>query len=105
MTTPLTNRPRLNGPIHSISQIMSDVMASDANAEIDATYIKGQEAVPIYTLLHELGHPQPANPIQVDTSTADGFANDTIKKKRSKAIDMRFYWICDRTSQGQFLIY
>ena len=80
-------------------------MVSAAKAEIGAAYINDQEAVPIRTLLCKLGHPQPATPIQVDNSTADGFANDTIKQKRSKAIDMRFYWIRNRTSQGQFLIY
>ena len=80
-------------------------MGSSAEAKIGATYINGPEAFPIHTLLLELGHSQPATQIQVDNSTADGFANDTIKRKRSKAIDMRFYWIRDRTSQGQFLIY
>jgi hypothetical protein len=52
-----------------------------------------------------MGHPQPSTPIQVDNTTAVGFANSTIKQKRSKAIDMRFYWIQDRTRQGQFLVY
>ena len=59
----------------------------------------------ISTILRELGHLHPSTPIQVDNSTADGFANNTIKQKQSKAIDMRFYWIRDLTSQGQFLIY
>jgi hypothetical protein len=31
-------------------------------------------------------------------------ANDSIKQKRSKAIDMRFHWIRDRIRQGQFII-
>ena len=79
---PPTNRPRLNGPIHSISQIMSNVMGTAAEAEIGAAYINGQEAVLIRTLIHELGNPQPATPIQVDNSTVDGFANNTIKQKR-----------------------
>ena len=104
MSTPPTNRPRLNGPIHSISRIMSNVMGSAAEAEIGADYINVQEAVPIRNLIRKLGHPQPATPIQVDKSTSDGFANDTIKQKRSKAIDVRFYWIHDRTNQGQLLI-
>ena len=105
MTTPPNNRPRLNSPIHSISRIMPNVMGLAAEAKIGATYIKGQEAVPIRTLLRKLGHPHPATPIQVDNSTADGFTNETIKQKLSKAINIRFYWIHDRTSQGQFLIY
>ena len=80
-------------------------MGSAAEADIGAAYINGQEAVLIRTLLRELGHPQPATLIQVNNSTANGFANNTINQKRPKAIDMRFYWIRDRTSQGQFLIY
>ena len=84
---------------------MSNVMGLAAEAKIVAVYINSQEAVPIRTLLLELGHPQPATPIQVENSTSCGFANDSINQKRSKAIDMRFYWIRDRTSQCQFLIY
>ena len=70
---------------------MSNVMGSTAEAEIGATYINYQEAVPVRTLLLELGHPQPVTPIQVDNSTVDGFSNDTIKQKLSEDIDMRFY--------------
>jgi hypothetical protein len=44
-----------------------------------------------------MGHPQPSTPIQVDNTTAVGFANDTMKQKRPKAIDMRFYWVKCRT--------
>ena len=105
MSTPRTTRPCINGSIHSISQIMSNVLVSANKSEIGATYINGQKYVPIRTLLHKLGHPYPATPIKVDNSTADGFSNNTIKQKRSKAIDMRFYCIRDRTSQGQLLIY
>ena len=100
-----TNPPTPNGPIYSLSRIIRNVMGSAAEAEIASSYMNGQEAIPIRTTLEEMGHPQPPTPVQVDNSTAEGFANDTIKQKRSKAIDMRFYWIQDRTRQGQFLIY
>jgi hypothetical protein len=43
--------------------------------------------------------------IQTDNSTAAGIANDTVKQKRSKAIDMRYYWIRARVRQGQFHVY
>jgi hypothetical protein len=52
-----------------------------------------------------MGHPQPSTPIQVDNTTAVGFANDTMKQKRPKAIDMRFYWVKCRTRQKQFIVY
>ena len=105
MSKPPTTRTRLNGPIHSISQIMSNEMSSAAKSEIGAGYINGQEAVPIRTLLLGLVHSQLAIPIQVNNFTADGFDNNTIKQKRSIAIDICFYWIRNRTIQGQFLIY
>jgi hypothetical protein len=37
-----------------------------------------------------------------DNTTATGYINGTIKQKRTKAMDMRFYWIKDRVKQGQF---
>jgi hypothetical protein len=40
-----------------------------------------------------------------DNCTATGIANDSVKQKRSKAMDMRFYWIRDRVRQGQFIVY
>jgi hypothetical protein len=47
------------------------------------------------TTLIELGHPQPADrtPIRTDNSTAAGI------------MDMRFWWLVDRTEQGQFRIF
>ena len=84
---------------------MTNFMGSAAKAKICATYINGQEAVPICTLLRKLRHPQLATPMQVDKSTAVGFSNDTIKQKRSKAIDMRFYWFRDCTSRSQLLVH
>ena len=39
--------------------------------------------------------------ITTDNSTADGFANQRTKIKRSTAMDMRFWWIPDRIEQGQ----
>jgi hypothetical protein len=104
-TDQLTTEPTPNGPIYSLSRIIRNIMASAAESEIASSFMNGQEAVPIRTTLEEMGHPQPPTPVQVDNSTAEGFANKTIKQKRSKAIDMRFYWIQDRTLQGQFLIY
>jgi hypothetical protein len=69
---------------------MGNVMGSAAEAEIGTTYINAQEAVPIRTALAEMGHPQPSTPIQVDNTTAVGFANNTIKQKRSKAGGLHF---------------
>lgn len=84
---------------------MKEIVSSAAEAELAALFYNGKEACALRTTLEELGHPQPPTPIQTDNSTAAGIANDTVKQKRSKAIDMRFYWIRDRVRQGQFHIY
>ena len=67
--------------------------------------MNGQELVPMRQCLIDLRHPQPATPIQTDNSTAMDIVNNTFKQKRSKAIDMQFYWIQDRVKQGQFEVY
>jgi hypothetical protein len=43
--------------------------------------------------------------METDNTTATGYRNGTIKQKRTKAMDVRFYWIKDRVKQGQFKIY
>jgi hypothetical protein len=48
-----------------------------------------------------MGHPQPPTPVTCDNSTAVGIANQTIKQRRSKAIDMQYYWLQDRECQNQ----
>ncbi len=55
--------------------------------------------------LADMGHPQPATPIQADNACAVGLVHDSLKQKRSKAIKMRFYWVRDRVKQGQLVIY
>ena len=52
-----------------------------------------------------MGHSQPPNPVQVDNSTTLGIATVNIKQRKSKAMDMRFYWIRDIKNQKQFNIY
>jgi hypothetical protein len=101
---PTPARPR-NGAINVLCTIMREVVSSAAEAELAALFHNGKEACPLRIALEELGHIQPATPIHTDNSTASGIANDTVKQKRSKAIDMRFYWIRDRVRQGQFVIY
>jgi hypothetical protein len=80
-------------------------MSSAAEAEIGAVFINAKEGAVLRTTLEELGHPQPPTPMETNNTTATGYSNGTIKQKRSKATDMRFYWIKDRVKQGQFDVY
>jgi hypothetical protein len=84
---------------------MKNVLSSVAEAEIASCFHNAQEALAFRTTLQTLGHPQPPTPIQTDNSTAQGILTDTVKQKRSKAIDMRYYWLRDRVRQQQFYIH
>ena len=102
---PVDPTQRRNGAILILSTIMPMVLSSATEAELAALFYNAKEACVLRTTLEEMGHPQPATPIQTDNAVAVGLAHDTVKQRRSKAIDMRFYWIRDRVKNGQFLIY
>jgi hypothetical protein len=97
--------PTLNGAIHITSVILKNVLASAAEAEIAAVFYNAQDACALQVTHTDLGHPQPPTPIQTDKKCAQGIISGTVKQKRSKAIDMRFYWLCDRVSQEQLLVH
>ena len=99
------NKQIINGPISIIAKIIKGVMSSAAEAEIAALYMNAREILPLRVTCEELGHPQPPTPMQTDNNTASGIINGTFNQARSKAIDMRFYWLLDRTAQQQFNIY
>ena len=94
--------PPNNGAILNIAQIIKNVMSSATEAELGAHFIVAKEAVYMRTILKEMGHKQPATPIQTDNSTAEGVINSKITPKRTKAMDMRFYWLRDRQTLEQF---
>ena len=86
---------QLNGNIHITCAILKLVAAAAAEAELGALFLNAQEAKIIRLTLLELGHPQPPTPIHVDNTTAVGIVNNTIKRQRSKAMEMRYLWLLD----------
>jgi hypothetical protein len=68
-------------------------MSSAAEAELGALFLNAKEGIVVPMTLEEMGHPQPATPLQTDNSTADDIVNGTCKQRRSRAIDMHFYLI------------
>jgi hypothetical protein len=94
-----------NGAILIVSKVLKHVMSSAAEAEIGAVFINAKEGAVLRTTLEELGHNHSPTPMETDNTTATGYSNGTIKQKRTRSMDMRFYWIKDRVKQGQFKIY
>ena len=50
-------------------------------------------------ILQELGHPQPPTPCHVDNTTAVGIVNNTIKRQRSRSMEMRYFWLLAQWAQ------
>ena len=103
--TPANFEPTLNGIVYVVFKILRNIMASATESELKDLFLNFQEAVPIQITREEMGHSQPPTPVQVENSTALGIATSTIKQRKPKAMDIRFYWIRDRSNQDQFKIY
>ncbi len=94
----------INGATYVFSSIIPCIVSSAGEAEYAALFAGAQHAASLRTILSDLGYPQPPTIIMCDNTCAIGIATDSIKQKRSKAIDMRFHWVRDRVRQGQFTI-
>jgi hypothetical protein len=84
---------------------MRNVLSTATKAEVGACFHNAQDACPLHVTLEEMKWPQPPTPIQVDNSCAHGIINDTVEQCRSKAIDMRFYWVRGCVRQGHFRVH
>jgi hypothetical protein len=90
---PTDMSPPMNGTIVVPCKVMREVLSSASEAELAALFYNGKEGAPLRITLKELGHKQPPTPMVTDNSTASGIANESVKQKLSKAMDMRPYWI------------
>ena len=94
----------LNGAIHTLCTILKFVAASAAESELGAVFLCAKKGKTLRLTLQELGHFQPPTPINCDNMTAVGIANNTIKKHRSRSMEMRYFWIADQVKLGYFLV-
>jgi hypothetical protein len=95
----------LNGSILNVESAIKNVVASAAESEVGACFQNAQSGAPLRVTLTELGHIKPATSLRTYNSTAFGILNETIKQKRSKALDMRYHWLTDRVRKKQFDAY
>ena len=94
----------INGGIECVSTILPTVTASAAETEYASCFINATTAEAARNILNAMGYPQKATPIIVDNQCAQGICNNTVKQRRSKAIDMRYHWIRDRVAAGHFTV-
>ena len=67
-----------------------------------ALFLNTREAKILRITLQELGHPQSPTPIHVDNTTVTGIANNTIKRQRSRSMEMRYFRLLDGEAQKYF---
>ena len=89
-------KPKLNGTVLTIAQIIKTVMVSSAEAEVSALYITAENIIPLRNTLIEMVWTQPQTPIQTYNSTAVGFTNKKIVNKATKSADVKLWWLRDR---------
>ena len=103
---PLVNqRTFINAPFYVEASILKSVVGAASEAEVAAAYVNARHGITHRITLLELDHPQHQTPLEIDNTTAYGILTNTLIPKRSKAIDMRFFWLRDRENQKQFKLY
>ena len=93
---------RLNGALFTLCTILKFITALAAEAELSALFLNYKECRIIRLILEEVGHPQPATPVHCDNATSAGIANDTVKRQRSRSMEMRYFWVSNLVRWGQF---
>lgn len=94
----------INGAIDVMSVLLPTIVSSVCEGEVAAGFLLAQLAMPFRVNLYEMGYPQDRTLLTTDNQCAEGIANKSIKLKRSKAMDMRYFWLRDRVEQGDFQV-
>ena len=100
--------PPLNAPMHVEVSALKMVATAASDAELGAAYANTKLGTCERRTLEEMNHPQVAikvTPMEIDNATAHGITHESINQKRSKAIDMRYYWLRDQRRLQLFNYY
>ena len=93
-------RTFVNAPFYVEASMIKSGAASEA--EVVAACANARQGITHSMTLMELWHPQQQTPQKMDNATSCGTRTNTLIPKRSKAIDMRIFWLRDRKNQKQF---
>ena len=86
-----------NGPIHILVKIIKNVMGSAMEAKITAMFMNAQLIMIYRMFLKDIGHPQPLTRIHTNNQSACDVLTGKMNQKRTKSVDMNFYWLNDCT--------
>jgi hypothetical protein len=86
----------INGAIMTMSGLQTLATACVAESEYIALFTNAKNCLALRHILTVLGYPQQTTPIYCDNLCAVGIANDDIKIKRMKYVDIKYHWVRDR---------
>ena len=73
-------------------------------AELGGLFKNMQQGTIMRLTLRKMGHPQPKTDIWVDNTTKVGIANSTVKRQRSRAMNMQYFWFIDQVNMKYFRV-
>ena len=95
----------LNGALYSFCAIVKFVVLSAADAELVALFLNMNKGEIFRLILNELDHLQPPTPIHRDNITTEVISNNTVKKHRSRSMEIKYFWGCDQVKIGEFDVF
>ncbi len=93
---------KLNNTFFSLCAILRFISASTAKAKLGASFLNCKQATIFWLTLQEMSHLKPPTPINGNNSTAVGIANNTVKRQRSRSMEMQFFWVADAVAPKKF---
>ena len=94
----------INGPILSLCEILKFVLSSAAEAELGVLFLNTKQARIFGLVLDKLGHTEPPTPIKGDNETVAGICNGTVKRQRSRSMEMQYFWVRDLVKNGVLVV-
>lgn len=92
---------KINRAINVLCKIIRLVCSSTAEAELAALFLNAKETIPIRQTLIDLDHPQPPADMVTDNAIASGIVNETMRQNKTRAMDMRYFWLIDQKKEGK----
>ena len=78
---------------------------SESEAETGGLFINAQNCILMRAILQAISYTQPLTPINIDNTIATGFVQNITHLQRSKSWDMHHYWLPDKETHENILVY
>ena len=98
------NDDMINAPFQVLAAVQKTISASVMEAEYIALFENGQNVIAACNTLLTMGYPQQTVTIFTDNACAVHMANDELKPRRTKALDMRYHWTRQQVRDGKLII-